>query len=35
MVNFFEVVEKLCYLGDTIGAAGVAVHSVLVRIRHG
>ena len=30
----FDVVEILCYLGDTIGARREAVESVLTRIRN-
>lgn len=30
-----EIVEKFCYLGDTIGAGGNAVDSVKTRIRSG
>ena len=29
----FEIVEKFCYLGDTIGATGCAADSVVMRIR--
>ena len=30
-----EIMEKLCYLGDSIGARRVAVDNVLTRIRSG
>ena len=32
--QFFEVVEKFCYLGDRIGARGGAVESVQTRVRN-
>lgn len=33
--QYFEIVGKICYLGDTVKAKGSAVDCVLARIRNG
>ena len=35
MVNFLKVQETFCYPGDTVGASGCRVESVLARMKHG
>ena len=35
MVSLFEIVEKLCYLGDTIGDRRGVLASVIRKIRSG